>query len=388
MRKVAVVGAGMSHFGWQPERGIKELGEEALFNAFKGASATPKDIQIAYCGNATGGAVGRQWTMIGQICLKEVGITGIPITNVENACCSGSCAIREAWIAIGSGMYDVAIAMGVEKGTDKPPEERAKAGAGTFDADLEGAMGMAGIGWYSMVAQNYFRKYGNVRDQLSEIVVRSRKNGSLNEYAMRRDLVTAEDVMNSPLEAEPIHRMDCTTLTDGAAAVILASEDLARKMTDTPVWIAASALRTGTYPPDFTFTSFTSTVSAGNDAFKQAKMSRKDIDFAEVHDCFSIAEVIRCEDLGLFERGKYPSAVHEGVTDRGGAFPVNPSGGLLSRGHPYGATGVAQAAEIFWQLRGEAGKRQVKGSEVGLSHTTGGLMLGDSSSCVVNIFHR
>lgn len=388
MRKVAVVSAGMSHFGWQPEKGIKELGEEALFNTFKDASVIPQDVEIAYCGNATGGAIGRQWTMIGQICLKEVGISGIPITNVENACCSGSCAIREAWLAIGSGMYDMAIAMGIEKGTDKPPEERAKAGAGTFDADLEGAMGMAGIGWYSMVAQNYFAKYGNVRDQLSKIVVRSRKNGSLNEFAMRRDPVTSDDVINSPVQAEPIHRMDCTTLTDGAAAVILVSEDLAKKITDTPIWIAASALRTGTYPPDFNLTSFTSTVSAGDDAFKQAKMSRKDVDFAEVHDCFSIAEVIRCEDLGLFERGKYPIAVDDGVTDREGDFPINPSGGLLSRGHPYGATGIAQAVEIFWQLRGEAGNRQVKSAEVGLSHTTGGLMLGDSASCVVNIFNR
>jgi acetyl-CoA C-acetyltransferase len=388
MRKVAVVGAGMSHFGWQPEKGIKELGEEANFNALKGASVDPKDIQVAYCGNATGGAIGRQWTMIGQICLKELGITGIPITNVENACCSGSCAIREAWIAIGAGLYDVAIAMGIEKGTDKTPEERAKAGAGTFDADLEGALGMSGVTWYSMVAQRYFKKYGNARDQLSKIVVRSRKNASLNEYAMRREPVTAEDVMNSPVEAEPIHRMDCTTLTDGAAAVILMSEDVARKITDTPVWIVAFVLRTGTYPQDFTMTSFTSTVNASRDAFRQANMSEKDIDFAEVHDCFSIAEVIRCEDLGFFKRGEYPRAIDEGTTEINGDFPVNPSGGLLSRGHPYGATGVAQAAEIFWQLRGEAGKRQVKGAEVGLSHTTGGLMFGDSSSCVVNIFHR
>ena len=388
MRKVAIIGAGMSPFGVFPDQGVKELGEEACWKAIKDANIDPRRIEIAYCGNFCGGITDKQGGVVGQIVLAQVGITGIPITRVENACASSSCALREAYLVIAGGFYDIAIAFGVEKMTNVPTSDAIRGLVSSSDVELEGDMGLTFPGVFSLIARRHMHQYGTTREQLAKVAIKNHKNGSLNPYAQFQKEITMEQVLQSPMIADPLTLFDCCPISDGCTAVILAGEDTAKKISDKPVWIAASVLATGKYLNDSDITTFELNKRAANEAYEKAGIGPEDINLAEVHDCFTIAEICHYEDLGFCKKGEGGKFIDEGATQIGGKIPINTSGGLKAKGHPVGATGIAQIIEIMEQLREESGKRQVEGARVGLAHCMGGFTHGDGASVAIHILKK
>lgn len=377
---VYVVGAGMTKFGKHPDRDAVDLAVEAVNEAVRDAGVDRRRIQAAYCGHVYGGMV------LGQKVLARVGLAGIPLVNVENACSSGATAIREGYLAIRAGEYDLVLAFGVEhlttrfRGALTPGEE-----------DLEGALGLTMPAVYAMRAVRHMEEYGTTREELAYVSVKNKRNASRNPYAQFQKPVTVEEVLNSRPIAEPLRLLDCCPVSDGAAAVVLASERVATQLDRRrAVRLAAAALRSGTVEvglPSMAFEPLTR--ATAQDAYERAGVGPEDVDLAEVHDCFSIAEVLRVEGLGLYPVGEYPKRVARGEADIGGRLPINPSGGLLGKGHPLGATGVAQVVELVRQLRGEAGARQIEGAQVGLAHCRGGKAAGvEGAACTVLITTR
>jgi acetyl-CoA acetyltransferase len=377
---VYVVGAGMTKFGKHPDRDAVDLAVEAVNEAIRDAGVDRRRIQAAYCGHVYGGMV------LGQKVLARTGLAGIPLANVENACSSGATAIREAYLGIRAGEYDLVLAFGVEhlttrfRGALTPGEE-----------DLEGALGLTMPAVYAMRAVRHMEEFGTTREELAYVSVKNKRNASLNPYAQFQKPVTVEDVLNSRPIADPLRLLDCCPVSDGAAAVILASERLCAQLDRRrAVRLAAAALRTGTVEvglPSMAFEPLTR--ATAQDAYERAGVGPEDVDFAEVHDCFSIAEVLRVEGLGLYPVGEYPKRAARGEADIGGRLPINPSGGLLGKGHPLGATGVAQVVELVRQLRGEAGPRQIPDAKVGLAHCRGGKAAGiEGAACTVLVAVR
>jgi acetyl-CoA acetyltransferase len=324
--------------------------------------------------------------VLGQKVLARTGLAGIPLANVENACSSGATAIREAYLGIRAGEYDLVLAFGVEhlttrfRGALTPGEE-----------DLEGALGLTMPAVYAMRAVRHMEEFGTTREELAYVSVKNKRNASLNPYAQFQKPVTVEDVLNSRPIADPLRLLDCCPVSDGAAAVVLASERLCAQLDRRrAVRRAAAALRTGTVEvglPSMAFEPLTR--ATAQDAYERAGVGPEDVDFAEVHDCFSIAEVLRVEGLGLYPVGEYPKRAARGEADIGGRLPINPSGGLLGKGHPLGATGVAQVVELVRQLRGEAGPRQIPDAKVGLAHCRGGKAAGiEGAACTVLVAVR
>ncbi len=380
MTAVHVVGAGMTRFGKHPDRDAADLGAAALMEAVDDAGIDPRVVEAAYVGHVFQGMV------TGQRVLAQVGLAGLPLANVENACSSGATAIREASLAIRAGENDVVVAIGTEHLTSKFQ------GALTPDpSDPEAAVGATMPSVYAMRARRYMEEYGMTREQLALIPVKNKGNAARNPLAHFRTPITVEEVLESRPIADPLRLHDCSPVTDGAAAVILMSDRAAKKYANgRAVRLAASALRTGsvdTTPTSMTFEPLT--WATAQDAYERAGVGPGDVDFAEVHDCFSIAEVLRVEGLGLFEQGTYPDAVERGDAHIGGRLPVNPSGGLIGKGHPLGGTGVAQVVELVRQLRGECGDRQIEGAKVGLAHCRGGKAVGiEGAACTVQILIR
>lgn len=379
MRQAAVVGVGMIPFGKYPERSLADLGWPAVKAAVRDADLDPRRIEAAYCGTALGGM------MSGQRILGRIGITGIPIVNVENACSSSSSALRQAVMAIRSGEHDVVLVIGVEKLT--------RFGGGTLpleEEDWEVTQGLVMPALYAMRANRYMHDYGLTREQLAGVSVKNRRNGALNPDAQMRKPVTLEDVLASRPVADPFTLLQCCPTGDGAAALILCEAGLARQLRSDAVTVAASDLTSGRYTPGFRDMTIPEiTVRGANQAFEDAGVGPEDVDVAEVHDAFSIAELLYYEAFGFCERGGAGAFLESGATGIGGSIPVNPSGGLLAKGHPIGATGAAQVVEIVRQLRGECGARQVAGARVGLSHATGGGISGfDHGVCCIHIFIR
>jgi acetyl-CoA acetyltransferase len=379
VRPVSVVGAGMVAFGRQPQRSLAALARPAVRSALADAGIGPSEVEVATCGNVFGGM------LAGQRVLKDVGLTGIPVLNAENACASGSTALHVAWLMVASGRHDLALVIGVEKLTEL--------GGGPLPLqadDWEVANGMVMPALYAMRAQRYLALHGATAADLAAVVVKSREHGACNPYAQLRAPTTVDDVLGSPPVAEPLTRDQCCPTGDGAAALVLMADGTARETAPRrqPVRILASAVLSGRHHPgpQELATSDTTARCAGM-AYEMAGLGPEDVDVAEIHDAFSIAELMSYEALGWCEPGDGARLLHDGVTSLGGRLPVNPSGGLLSRGHPLGATGVAQAVEIVWQLRHAAGDRQVEGARVGLTHTTGGGISGlDHGACSVHIF--
>jgi len=310
----------------------------------------------------------------------------IPSTRVEAACASGGLALRQGIIAVASGYHDIVIAGGAEKMTDVGVETTTDALAAAADREWEGIMGATFPGLYAMMARLHMHKYGTTQEQLAAVAVKNHHNGTMNPKAQFQNEITIDTVINSVMVADPLRVFDCSPISDGASAVVIASADVARKYTDTPIYVKASAQASGTISlhdrPDIT--TIDATVAAANWAYKMAKLTPKDINFAEVHDCFTIAEICAIEDLGFVKKGEGGKATESGLTAIGGKIPVNPSGGLKACGHPVGATGVKQAVEMVLQLRGEAGKRQIDGANIGLTHNVG----GSGGTAVVHIFGR
>ena len=380
MTDVHVLGVGMTQFGKHPDRTAADLGAEAVREALVDAGISSRRVEGAYCGHVFQGMV------TGQRILAQVGMAGIPLANVENACSSGATAIREASLAIRAGEHDVVLAVGTEHLTSR------FRGALTPDKDdVEASVGGTMPGFYAMRARRYMEEFGMTREQLALIPVKNKRNASLNPLAQFHREVSVEEVLESRPIAEPLNLLDCSPVTDGAAAVILGSDKALRELgSRRAVRLAASALRTGTVesePSSMTFEPMTQ--ATARDAYERAGIGPDEIGFAEVHDCFSIAEALRVEGLGLFAQGEYLNAVESGEADLGGRLPVNPSGGLLGKGHPLGATGVAQVVEIVRQLRNEAGDRQIRGAKVGLAHCRGGKAAGvEGAACTVQILVR
>ena len=383
MRKVVVIGVGMTKFGKFPEMTVEQLGREAAWEAMKDAGVSPRDIQVAYLGNLTEGRETGHNSCVAQEILLGVGIRGIPITRVENACSSGSTAFREAWMAVGSGLYDLSMAIGVEKLTGRGP-----APLGRIGDTLEGIAGFAPPGMWAMRAQRHMAQFGTTLEEMAMVAVKNRKHGRLNPRAQYPKEVTVEEVRNSPMICYPLTLFDSCPTTDGGAAAILCSEEIAKRYTTKPICVAAASLKSGTYENLRDIAINDIEKRAAREAYEFSGMGPEDLDLAEVHDCFTIAEIVRIENLGLCAEGEGGRLVKEGMTQLGGKLPVNPSGGLLCKGHPIGATGVAQACELVWQLRGEAGARQVEGARAGLAHCSGGFVAQDTGASTVIILKR
>ncbi len=382
MREVFIIGAGMTQFGKHTDRSLRDLGREACLNALRDAGVIPKKVEAGYCGNALAPAIQGE-TGVGQNVFWEVGIHEIPIVNVENACASGSTALREGWMAIAGGFCDMVIVAGVEK-TVMPKGTMLNVGA----AELETKLGDVFPGQFALIAQKHMERHGTTREQLAKVSVKNHFNGTLNPYAQFQKQVTVEEVLNSPVVADPLTLFSCCPNSDGAAALILCSKKKAQKMKGRPVRIAASILTSGTYENQRDITGWEIEKRAAEGAYQMASLGPEDIDLVEVHDAFTISEIIHYEDLGLCAPGEGGRLLDEGATELTGRIPVNPSGGLLAKGHPVGASGVAQVVEIVWQLRGEAGKRQIKNPRVGLAQIMGGYKEGDTRACTVHILTK
>jgi acetyl-CoA acetyltransferase len=382
MSDVYIIGAGMTEFGKHLERSLRDLGREACLEAIKDAGIEPNQIQAGYCGNALAAAIQGE-TGVGQNVFWEVGIKGIPIVNMENACASGSTALREGWMAVAGGFYDVVIVAGVEKSV-MPKGKMLDVGAGELDTKL----GDVFPGYFATIAQKHMERYGTTREQMAQVSVKNHFNGTLNPYAQFQKTFTLEEVLNSPMIADPLTLYSCCPNSDGAAAVVLCSEETAKKMNSRRIKVAASVLTTGTYENQRDITKWDVEIRAAEEAYGMASLGPEDLDVVEVHDAFTICEIIHYEDLGLCPFGEGGRLLDEGATELNGRIPVNPSGGLLSKGHPVGASGVGQVVEIAWQLRGNAGKRQVENARVGMAGIMGGNKEGDTRACTVHILVR
>jgi acetyl-CoA acetyltransferase len=377
MREVSVIGVGMTPFAKYRDKSLAEIGWPAVKAAIEDAGVEKKDIEAAYCGSALGGM------MSGQRVLKQLGITGLPITNVENACSSSSSAFRQAYIAVAAGVYDVVLVLGVEKLT--------KFGGGTLPLekeDFEVTHGLVMPALYGMRARRYMHDYGLTDEQLAGVAVKAHKHGARNPEAQFRNEVTVEEVMDARKIAEPFTLLHCCPSGDGASAVIITSAEKARQYTTNPVRVACSEVNSGKYMTGFRdMTTPEITVRGAKQAYEEAGIGPEDVDVAEVHDAFTIAELLYYEALGFCDKGDAAKLLEDGETSIGGRIPVNPSGGLLSKGHPIGATGTAQIAEVVRQLRGQCGDRQVDGAKVALTHCTGGGISGfDHGACSIHMF--
>ncbi len=381
--RVAIIGVGMTKFGEVWDKSYRQLFVEAGIEAIKDAGIDPNDIEAIYGGSMTPGQFINQ-EHVASLVADQAGLENIPAVRVEAACASGSLALRQAYLAIKAGEYDLVLVGGVEKMTDILTPQAVGALASAADQEWEGFYGVTFPGLYAMMARRHMYEYGTTEEQLAMVAVKNHHNGAKNPKAQFRFEITVDQVLNSPMVAEPLKLLDCSPITDGAAAVILANEKTAKEYTDTPIWILGSGHATDTIAlhDRKSLTRLDATIIAAKQAYKQAKIKPKDVDIAEVHDCFTIAEIMAIEDLGFVGKGEGGKAVEEGMTSLNGELPVNTSGGLKACGHPVGATGVKQVVEIALQLRNEAGKRQVKDVEIGLTHNVG----GSGGTAVVHIF--
>ncbi len=376
MNRVYLIGAGMTRFGPFPDVDVHELLRQAAWEAIQSSGIDPRKLEVCYAGHAY------QGPCFGQKGLSKLGLTGMPVLNVENACASGGSAILGVYTMIKAGMADLGIALGGEKLTSP---------SGGFlplvADDLESSMGRVMPTAFAMMAQLHMEKYGTTKEQLAMVAVKNYENGYHNPRCHMKKRITIEEVLNAPMIAEPLTRLSCCPVSDGAAAVILASEKIAWRYTTRPVELVASILLSGR-KTRYGLIHFESEISieTAAKAYEMAGVRPGDIDVCELHDPFTIAEIIHYEDLGFCSKGEGGRYIEEGSSRVGGRVAVSPSGGLLAKGHPLGATGIAQAAEIFWQLRGEAGERQVPNAKVGLAHTVGGGVTGiESGACSVQI---
>jgi acetyl-CoA C-acetyltransferase len=374
MRDVAVIGIGCTTFGEKWESSFRDLFVEAGSLALADAELSGEHIDAMYVGNMSAGRFIEQ-EHIGALIADYAGLSTrrIPSTRVEAACASGGLAFRQAVIAVASGMEDIVVAAGVEKMTDVGTGVSVDTLAGAADREWEGFMGATFPGLYAMIATDYMHRYPLTREQLGMVAVKNHRNGARNPIAQFRQEITLDTVLSSPLVADPLRLFDCSPITDGAAAVILAPLERAREFTDTPVKVLATAQASDSIAlhDRRDISTLDATVVAGERAFAMAGIPRSKIDFLEVHDCFTIAEICAIEDLGFCKKGEAGRLTGEGVTALNGDLPVNTSGGLKACGHPVGATGIKQVCEVVQQLRGEAGDRQVDG-EIGLTHNVGG----------------
>ncbi|MEW6746592.1 MAG: thiolase domain-containing protein [Planctomycetota bacterium] len=381
MRDVAVIGIGMTKCGELWEKSLRTLFVEAALEAMDDAGVDHIDSMYMGC-MSSGLFVGQEH--LSSLMADYLGVTPVPAVRVESACASGGVAFRMGFIEVASGLADIVLAGGVEKMTDVSGDEATYALAAASDREYEAFHGITFPGLYAMMARAHMHRYGTTREQLAAVAVKNHRHGRLNPRAQFHLDVTVEAVKQSVRVAEPLNLLDCSPITDGAAACVLAPVEVARKLgKHRVVKVTASAMATDTVAlhsrPDIT--ELRSVADAALKAYDMAKLTPRDIHLAEVHDCFTIAEIMAIEALGLAEKGQGGRVTEAGETTLGGRLPVNTSGGLKSKGHPVGATGVAQVFEAVEQLRGDAGQRQVRNARRALVQNMG----GTGGSCTVHI---
>jgi acetyl-CoA C-acetyltransferase len=383
MREVAVIGVGMTKWGELWEKSLRDIFVETALVALDDAGV--ERIDSMYVGSMSSGIfVGQEH--IASLLADYLGQAPVPSTRVETACASGGLAFRIAFMEVASGMSDVVLASGVEKMTDVSGYEATYALGTAADQEYEGYHGITFPGLYALIARAHMEKYGTTREQLAMVAVKNHLNGSKNPLAQFPFEITVDSVLNSVMVADPLRILDCSPITDGAAAAILCPVEMARKMNKSIIKIIGTGHATDTIAlssrKDITW--LEATYQAAKQAYDMAEKKPEDMDLIEVHDCFTIAEICVLEALGVVEKGKGGQAVEERITSLNGKIPVNASGGLKAKGHPVGATGVAQIVEIAEQLRGEAGERQVKDARIGMAQNMG----GSGGSSVVHILER
>ena len=392
MRNVAVVGVGVFPFGRHSDLLYQEIGVPAVNDAIEDAGIERKQIQSCYAGTVSGMGVAHD-------IINECGMIGIPIVRVENACVSGTNAFRQAWMEIASGLSDISLAIGIEKMKDS---SMAAQGGGRIQLEMKAMMKLPIVstfsimglpGYFALAAHRHMIDYNTTKEDLANVTVKSRRNASRNPKAEFQNPMTVDEVLNDKMINPPLTRSQCCPKTDGAAAAILMSEDLAKKYTDTPVWIKASSMTSSYVEEQFKNLVSLPNIENGKKAFSMAKLEPKDFfknGFAEVHDCFSISELLHYEDFGFCKKGEGPKMLNDGIPEIDGDLPINPSGGLLSCGHPLGATGIRQVAEVVYQMRKdkEVAKRQIpdKNLDLALAHTMGSPIMGFTSG--IHIFSR
>jgi len=389
MRGVSVIGIGSTKFGKLEDKNLEALAVEACDEAICDAGIERKEIEAFFLGNYVSGMLLGQETLAPMVAYSLGLRENLGATMVEGACCSSSIGLRLGFLLIKSGAHDIVLVAGAEKMTASSTERVTRALASAMDPYSEIPYGLTFPGFFALVANRHIHEYGTTVEQLGMVSVKNHTNSRLNPRARFQDPVSLEEVLNSRLIADPLKLYDCCPISDGAAALVLCASERAKEFTDKPIHIIGSGIGRGfrtaheTINDTGTILSIPATRSAAQEAYKMAALTPGDIDVVELHDCFSIAEIVDSEDLGFFEKGYGGRAVEEGLTQMGGKIPVNPSGGLLSKGHPVGATGCGQAYEIVKQLRGEH-ENQVKNAEIGLTHNIG----GTGAVGTVHIFKR
>ena len=377
MRGVSIIGTGMMRFGKHDSVNMVDFAWPVVKAAMVEAGVTARDVQIAFCGSAASGS------MAGQRVLKRLGMTGMPITNVEGACSSSAIALRQAFAAVANGEVDYALAFGVDQLNlvGKPPGLV----HGTEDWDF--AYGLAMPGLYAMRAQRYMYEYGVTIEQLAKIAVKSKKYGAKNPWAHFQQEVTFEQVMNARMVADPFTVLHCCPRSDGASAVVICASDLAHRHSSKPVKIVASVQRSGKFMTGYRdMTMPESTQRAAKFIYEESGLGPEDIDLVEVHDAFTVNELLYSDALGFSKPGEAVKLLEDGDFEVDGKIPLNISGGLISRGHPIGPSGIAQIVEVTHQLQGRGGARQVEGAKLGMTHVTGGGVAGlDHGACTIHI---
>ena len=387
MVEVAIIGAGQTKYG-NHEQGLKGMWADSALNAFESVDQNfdPRIIDEAFIGSTAFG--GGQLGNTAALMTEHSGMDNIPVRRVENACASSGFAMRDAWLAIKSGQADIVVAGGIEKMNDLSPERKRFWLGVSGDTEWERLAGLTFPGTYALMARRHFHEYGSKHDDLVNISVKNHTHGFLNEYAHLRKQVDFDKAKSGFMVADPLTLYDCCPTSDGASTVILAADHVAKKFTDTPIWVKGSGAAS-----DYlalhdrpSITELIATKKAAEVAYKSSSLTAKNIDLAEVHDCFTIAELLATEDLGFADKGDGGNfASQERGLRNNGDVTINSSGGLKSKGHPLGATGTGQVVEIFKQLRGDVEKgRQVDDAEVGLTHNVG----GSGATCAVHIFGR
>lgn len=370
--KVAIVGAGMSNFGERFDASYEQLIQEAYLRAMASVDRgfDPDRIEAGWLSTVLGSlSEGSEFVTGGRLA-QAIGLYGRPVTRVENACATGADAVRNAAFAVAAGVYDVVVVVGAEKMRDGPSDEYLRVRRPVSAA-------MTAPGMFALYANRYAAEYGDPREAMTAISIKNHHNGRLCPYSHMKIEVTPESILASPMVSEPFHLLDCCPQTDGAAALILCNASIAHEFTDAPVYIWGTGVGVDSFDlkEHDSFTSARATREAAAQAYRMAGIGPDDVQVAEVHDCFSFAEILDYEDLGFAERGAGRALALSGETGLEGSKPVNPSGGLLAKGHPLGATGVAQMVELWWQLRRqteETGARQVRAADVALQQNVGG----------------
>lgn len=383
--KVAVVGAGMITFGELFDQSYEDMIVGAYRDCLKSVDKgiDEKDIEAAWLSTCQGSLIRRE-IVSGASLSEPLGFMLMPVSRIENACASGSDAIRNAACAVQAGLYETVLVLGVEKMRDVPSRASLVANRGVMSHLWWHPRGATAPMVFGQMGTAHMHAYGTTREQFAKVAVKNHYHGAMNPHSAFKYEITVEKVLNAPLVSWPLGLLDCCPTTDGAAAVILTTPERARQYTDKPIYLIGSGLAVDAINSQWrsTFTEWPANIAAGQQAYEMAGVTPKDIDVAELHDCFTCTELITYEDLGFVPKGRGGPWIDEGGPCLGGEKPCNVSGGLKSKGHPVGATGVAQACELFLQLRGEAGKRQVPNARLGLTHNLG----GTGQVCCVNIY--